>query len=447
MPPAARYDAVVVGGGLAGVATATLLAKRGRRVALCEPRPAWGGTSAEQRLGGATVGLGPRAVVGHERMGWADTYFEAVGMSLPLMMREGATFRRDPVQLVWGAHRMALTVDRGEVVEELRREYRVATPEVGALLADLDAAYDVLAPRVDPSPFEDAGPAWPRLRRAAAARTFAARFGGLSASDYARARSVSAALVPYLDAWRIAWSSDGDVPENWVFRTALAHRGVVSLAGGIAGVSALLASRFEAHGGDVLRTPVTAIDAGAKPFVETDARRLDARALIVNARRRPGVAPTQHGWRPMTAAVFSVPSACVPDAMAAYLLVTDGSETWSLARQRVETGGSASREALVVSCRGRLDGRDAARLAGRLESLMPFAAGQLTFEGMFCDEDVPEPADPKLWGEVSWRARRFGWEQAGRTPVWWLEDKSAPWLGDAGPYRTALAVDRLLRLG
>jgi hypothetical protein len=133
--------------------------------------------------------------------------------------------------------------------------------------------------------------------------------------------------------------------------------------------------------------------------------------------------------------------------MAAFLLAADGDEAWSLSRRRGETGDAAPSEVLTVSCRGRLEGRDAARIADRLQELMPFAAGRLTFEGMIRDEDVPDPAEAKMWGEVSWRLRRFGWAQAGRTPVWWLADVRAPWLGDAGPYRTALAVDRLLRLG
>jgi len=78
---------------------------------------------------------------------------------------------------------------------------------------------------------------------------------------------------------------------------------------------------------------------------------------------------------------------------------------------------------------------------------MPFAEGRLAFEGVTRDEDAPDPVDAKTWGEASWRVRRFGWAQAGRTPVWWVADASDPWLGDAGAYRAALAVDRLVRLG
>lgn len=446
MPPSSRYDAVIVGGGLAGVATAALLAKRGRRVALCEPRPSWGGAWAARRLGAVTVVPGPRAVVGHERMGWADRYFEAIGLSLPLMTREGATFCRDAVQVIWGPHRVTLTSDRGEIAEELRREYRAGPSDVAALWTDLDAAHDALASRVDPSPVEESDPAWSRLRRAAAARSFASRFGGVSASDYARARNLAGVLVPYLEAWRVAVSSEGDAPEGWLFRTALAHRGLVVLPGGIADVCALLASRFEAHGGEVIRTPVVAVGGGSAPFVETDGRRLTAPAVIVNARRPPGTEGAGAASVINTAA-FSVPSSWVPDAMAGYLLAIDGAETWSLARRHVETTGTVPSEALTVSCRGRLGGRDETGFAERVVALMPFAEGRLTFEGVTRDEDAPEPVDAKTWGEASWRVRRFGWAQAGRTPVWWVADASDPWLGDAGAYRAALAVDRLVRLG
>jgi hypothetical protein len=379
-------------------------------------------------------------------MGWADRYFEAIGLSLPLMMREGATFRRDAVQVIWGPHRLTLTSDRGEIAEELRREYRAGTSDVAALWTDLDAAHDALASRVDPSPVEESDPAWSRLRRAASARSFASRLGGLSVSGYARARNLAGVLVPYLEAWRVAVSSEGDAPESWLFRTALAHRGLVVLPGGIADVCALLASRFEAQGGEVIRTPVVAVGGGSAPFVETDGRRLAARAVIVNARCRPGTAGAGLPSVVSTAA-FSVPSSCVPDAMAGYLLAIDGSEVWSLARRRAEAAGPASSEALTVSCRGRVEGRDATGLAERVVELVPFAEGRLAFEGLIRDEDAPEPVDMKAWGEASWRARRFGWVQAGRTPVWWVADASDPRLGDAGAYRAALAVDRVIRLG
>ena len=76
MPSATRYDVVVVGGGLGGAAVATLLAKRGRRVALVEPRPEWGGRYAGRRVGGVPIPLGAPLAMGYERLGAADAYFE-----------------------------------------------------------------------------------------------------------------------------------------------------------------------------------------------------------------------------------------------------------------------------------------------------------------------------------------------------------------------------------
>jgi hypothetical protein len=214
----------------------------------------------------------------------------------------------------------------------------------------------------------------------------------------------------------------------------------------LADVCALLASRFEAHGGEVIRTPITTVAGGSEPFVETDGRRLTARAVIVNSRGRPGTDGSGASAAVSTAA-FSVPSSCVPDAMAGYLLITEGADTWSLARRRVEAAGAASSDAFTVSCRGRLNGQDAKGLEARLVELMPFAEGRVVFGGIMRDEDAPEPGDLTAWGERSWRERRFGWAQAGRTPVWWIADASDAWLGDASAYRTALAVDRFVRLG
>jgi hypothetical protein len=231
-----------------------------------------------------------------------------------------------------------------------------------------------------------------------------------------------------------------------LFRVATAHRGLVALPGGLADVCALVASRFEGHGGDVIRTPITMVGGGSEPFVETDGRRLTTRAVIVNSRCRPGTDGSGTSTVVSTAA-FSVPSSCVPDAMSGYLLIAEGSDTWSLARRRVESAGGASSDAFTMSCRGRLEGKDAKALEARLVELMPFAEGRVAFDGIIRDEDAPEPAELKAWGERAWRERRFGWAQAGRTPVWWIADASDPWLGDARAFRTALAVDRFVRLG
>ncbi len=444
MPSTPRYDAVVVGGGLGGLAVGTLLAKRGQRVALIDPRSEWGGSFADQHIGGVTVSLGPRAVVSHERLGWADAYFEAIGLSLALLVREGATFKREPLQLIWGHRRLTMSQNRGDFAEELRREYRAGEVEVAALLADLDAVYGVLAIRMDPSPTADTAPSLTRLRALAAARAFGARFGALAPEEYVRARGLASVFAAYLESWRGALAGDGEPSGTWLFRTALAHRGLVSLPDGRAAVCRLLASRLQALGGEVLRTPVFAVGAGQEPFVETDGYRISTRAVIINARHPPrGLTQSENGVRPTTLA-YTVPSAFVPEAMGSYLLVENGAETWSVSRRRTQGPGSAL-DLVTVSYRGRADGRDVERISERLGEFFPFAAGQVKVAGAAGGDEVQDPVNPKLLESVSWRARRTDWVQAARSPVWWLSDEGPPWLGDAREYRTALALDRVVR--
>jgi glycine/D-amino acid oxidase-like deaminating enzyme len=444
MPSPPRYDVVVVGGGLAGIATATWLVKRGRRVALVEPRPEWGGTFADQRLGGLTVSVGPRVAVSHERQGWADAYFEAIGLSLPLLVREGTTFKREALQVLWGPRRLTIGQQRTEVAEELRREYRVGDQDVAALFADLDAVYDVLAIRLDPPPSGDTKPSLARLRGLAAARAFSARFGALAPAEYVRARRLAQELAAYLESWRSALAVDGDSAGAWLFRTALVHRGLVSLPGGRAAVCRLLVAKFQTFGGEVLRTPVTAVGTGREPFVETDGRRLHTQALVINARRRPGVSASHGPGVSMTTAAYTVPAICVPEAMGNHLLVADGPDLWSVARGRSEAAGGSAHDLLTLSLRASAAGRDFNRISQWAEALMPFAAGQVVFAGAVRDDEVPDPLEAKLWESVSWRAGGDGWKQVSRSPVWWLPDESPPWLGDASEYRVALRINRVV---
>jgi hypothetical protein len=382
--------------------------------------------------------------VGHERLGWADAYFEAIGLSLSLLVREGTTFKREPIQLIWGPHRLTMGQQRADFAEELRREYRVGEPDVSALLADLDALYDALAVRMDPSPSADTGSSLARLRGLAAARAFSARFGTLAPAEYVRARGLAPAFSAYLESWRGALAVEGDPSGAWLFRTALVHRGLVALPGGRASVCRLLVARFQALGGEVIRSPVIALGAGREPFVETDGRRLHAHALIINARGQPGVSAPDAPRVPMTTVAFTVPATCIPEAMGTYLLVAEGAEFWSLARRRHDGASGSAQDLVAVSSRTPATGLESRRISERLEALLPFAAGQVGFAGSVRDDEAPDPVDPKLWESVSWRARGDGWRQVSRSPVWWLPDESAPWLGDAREYRVALTISRVV---
>jgi hypothetical protein len=396
--------------------------------------------------GGATLAMG------YERLGRADVYFEAIGLSLGLLVRESVALKREPVQTLWGAHRLTMAGTRPEFAEELRREYRVGEAAVETMLADLEEASHVLAPVCDPSAPNPQDGAWLRLRRRGAARSFAARFGRLRFAEYAKTRQWPNGLGAYLEAWRVflAPSSRREPPGGRLYRLGLALQGLVALPSGQAGICGLLAARFEALGGQVVRAPITAIGPGQRPFVETDGRRLESEVLIVNARRPPGAdgetdpdgdAASTETW------AFAVPAQDVPESMGRFLLVSEdeGETGWAITRVRLPD--ESGREGLIVSFRQTSAAHRAsgtAEFTDRLGALMPFAAGNVDSLGKTSDRDIPDPIDPKVWKGPPWRARRSGLVQAGRAPIWWLADEDSPWLANGTPYRVAMAIDHLV---
>jgi phytoene dehydrogenase-like protein len=86
-------DAVVIGGGLAGLTAATLLGRAGLRVTLFERSTALGGRAATQQRQGFSFNLGPHAIYSG---GAATRTLEELGVSFthhspaaPLMLRDG----------------------------------------------------------------------------------------------------------------------------------------------------------------------------------------------------------------------------------------------------------------------------------------------------------------------------------------------------------------------
>ncbi len=452
MPSTARYDAMIVGGGLAGVAVATLLAKRGRHVALIEPRPEWGGRAPFHRVNGVSIPSGATLAVGFERTGRVDAYFESIGLSLGLLIRESSVMKRESVRTVWGDHRVTMASNRADFLEELRREYRIAEVDGEAMLAQMEASRRLLDPLFDPPISKADDSAWLRLRRRARARSFVARFGRLSLRDYATTRDWPDALGDYLEPWQRFLTPSSEARENWgasLYRLGLVLDGVVALPVGRAGVCGYLAARFEALGGHVVRGAVIAVGGGRRPFIEVDGRRLEGSVLIVNSRGMPGEEIGGGDPASMDSVVFAVPGDCVPDAMGRFLLIAgDGAfPDCAVIRLRFEEMG---KDGLIVSCKANRDSgsraRRAERLAERLATLMPFSKGRLSYLGSASDLEVPDPIEPKAWNDSPWRLRRWGWAQAGRSPVWWLADGGSPWIDDAAPYRAALAVDHVVRI-
>lgn len=453
VPSASRYDVVVVGGGLAGVVVATLLAKQGRRVALVEPRSEWGGRYPVTSIGGLAVASGPTLAMDYYQFGAADAYFEAIGLSLAVLTRQGAVVNREPIQTIHGRHRVTLASNRNELIEELQREYGESQSRIDALLTDLEASRSALAPLFDRRVSDSSAGRWTSLRRQAAARAFVSRLSGTDVAGYAEARGWPPSLGKYLAMLSafVASGSEPQSPASEVFRLGTVMRGLVTLPEGTAGLCRLLVSRFEALGGHVIRASVTKVDPGPRPSLEVGGQRLDAGTLIVNSSKPPGATAARvsdaQGFSNCTL-VVTVPENCIPEPMARHLLVVDGKdedrEAWTLTQVGLQAD---ERRGLTVSLRERtrVDGERAMeRMSPALIDLMPFSQGNIAYAGCVSDRDVAAPIGDDLWGGSRWRPRRVGWAQAGRFPVWWLADAECPWIRDASEYHAALLVDRIV---
>ncbi|MEO5657380.1 MAG: NAD(P)-binding protein [Nitrospiria bacterium] len=440
MSPATRYDVVVVGGGLAGAAVAALAAKRGRRVVLIEPRPEWGGSFPLHRFGDARVASGPPLVMGYERLGAADVYFESAGLSLALLIREGVSMKREPVQALWSTRRLLISGAPEEVIEDIRREYGVSEAAIRAMWEDLQSVSQMLTPASQPSPTAGDDGAWSRFRRLAATRSWIARFGALSPRAYAHAKGWPEALASYLESWAALVTQEG-TPAGWMARVGLGLRGLVTLPEGRAGLCRLLVARCESSGGHLVRAPITAVGQGASAYVEAGGQRFEAGALIINSEHAPGHEPTTESGRTSTVA-FAVPAALIPEAMARVLLHREEGDPSTIVRRRLE--GSETHMVITVSCHEGAELRTSERYADILREIMPFAQEQLTDLGGVSAGATPDPIESKTWeSSPRWRRRQWGW-QVGRSPIWWVADRSSPWIGDAGEFQIVLALDRML---
>lgn len=141
------YDAIVIGGGLAGLTSAGLLAKRGKRVLLLERRETLGGLHATEE-----IAPGVRCDVVHHDLGWVPAgALKSLGLdkqSLGLVRPEASL-----VSLLPGEEPLAVWRDPSRTASELRRrserdarEWSAFSERIGRLATFLRALYERPAP-------------------------------------------------------------------------------------------------------------------------------------------------------------------------------------------------------------------------------------------------------------------------------------------------------------
>ena len=141
------FDVIVIGGGLAGLTSAALLAKTGRRVLVLERRDVLGGLHATEE-----IAAGVRCDAVEHDIGWVPS---AVMSALGLDERALSLVRPEPsaVSLLGGGDTLALWGDPARTASELKRHserdagaWREFGERVGRLAGFLEALYGGPAP-------------------------------------------------------------------------------------------------------------------------------------------------------------------------------------------------------------------------------------------------------------------------------------------------------------
>ena len=134
--PERRWDVVVVGGGIGGLAAASLVAKAGRRVLLLERSPQVGGACVGVLQDGHRYDLGVSLITGVGPHGAVAGLCERLGISLP-------TAACDPtVQVALPCHRLSLPLAVEGWWPEIHREFPDDEAGWHSLLSDLAVLAD-----------------------------------------------------------------------------------------------------------------------------------------------------------------------------------------------------------------------------------------------------------------------------------------------------------------
>ncbi len=142
------YDAVILGAGLNGLMTGSLLAKNGLRTLILEENPQLGGAHSVKYFDGFPFTNSPVLLQGLEKNGYCDHLFSELGLSLSLLKRQKRLLMRpSPIlQVVTGEHRVNLETNRENQLPEWKREWGVALSSIQGFYQELDEADQLLYP-------------------------------------------------------------------------------------------------------------------------------------------------------------------------------------------------------------------------------------------------------------------------------------------------------------
>lgn len=127
-----NYDVAVVGAGLAGLATAALLARKGKAVVVLEPSDEVGGSLAVVHKQGFQCSTGPSLSFGFERDGVLSRLYAELGIT------QSASLRAPSYQVVLPDRRINIFSETGETLDELRREFPREIDAISGFFRDIE---------------------------------------------------------------------------------------------------------------------------------------------------------------------------------------------------------------------------------------------------------------------------------------------------------------------
>lgn len=130
-----RYEAVIVGAGLAGLTCAALLARKGLRVLVLEKDYHPGGTSYVFQRGAYRFPMGP---LSFSYPGYVSSLLSSVGLKEPL------EFRRNHFQLITGGLDLVYSVPLSELKQELAHKFPGQTAGLEAFFQELQKAISLV---------------------------------------------------------------------------------------------------------------------------------------------------------------------------------------------------------------------------------------------------------------------------------------------------------------
>jgi len=131
------YDAVFIGTGLVSLATAALLAKKGRSVCFLDTTDLLESAVPDEAF---YYALGPYLYFGFEKGGAMEGFFSELGLPIPNLRKDGLIYHKcnPPLQVIQSSHRLNVYPKKEDYADELKREFGEQIQHIKSCLEEVE---------------------------------------------------------------------------------------------------------------------------------------------------------------------------------------------------------------------------------------------------------------------------------------------------------------------